>query len=500
VADGRYRIAIVAASPLASAGAEVAEAERLVESGRNVLLIRPAHGPTRSEAVNGVHRVEVRIPTSFDGKPAAPAKIARKAVLKGRSLRGKALSGTSGVWRPSDIASAIEPYLKAYSPDAVLFADGTAAKAVERLGSAASPLGSELASAPTKTVEPAPSLLIGANNNAGMGYAWARAAEKNLGIRARNIQKKPYAFAFGADIAADDKLWTDPIWQLGRLADTLDSVTHVLSESALAVHGRLNGGWLRGDLAELQRAGIEVGILFHGSDIRDPDLHAKLEKFSPFRDPAEGEDRSLTEALRKSTAEMREWLKDFEGPLFVSTPDLLDDVPRATWLPVVADLEQWTPGDRTPLEREVPVVVHAPSRPFLKGSDLIEPTLRDLESRGLIEYRRLEHIPHTEFTKVVQDADIVLDHFVIGNYGVVTCQAMAAGRVSIANISERVRERVPVEIPTIQADPDTLGAVIEGILDDRAKAQALASTGPDFVREYHDGRKAAEALRPFVTG
>lgn len=349
MADGRHRVAIVSASPQASAGPETAEARRLVDEGRNVLLLRPAHGSTKSAAVEGVHQIDVRIPTGFDGKAAAPAKVARKVVLKGRSLRGKALTNAPHIWSSGDIAAALEPYLKAYSPDAVLVTDATAAKAVSRLGFSGSPLADGVPeSLPTKVVDPAPSLLIGSNNNAGMGYAWARAVEDNLGIRARNIQKKPYAFAFGADIPADDKLWTDPVWQLTRLADTLDSVTHVLSESALAFHGRLNGGWLRGDLAELRRAGIEAAILFHGSDIRDPDLHARLEKFSPFADPAEGPDRELTEVLRKSTAEIREWLQGFDGPLFVST--------RTSWTtcrppPGSRSWRTWSSGRRDPASR-----------------------------------------------------------------------------------------------------------------------------------------------------
>ena len=504
MADGRTRIALVTASPAAAAGSATAEARRLVAEGWNVLLVRPAHGATTSTAVDGVHVLDVRIPTSFDGKPSPLAKSARKAVLKSRTLRGKALK-SDHIWTAGDIAAAVGPYLTAYAPDVVLAADAPAEKVAIRLGFAPVLLGSPaaqqaLADRPAKTVSPAPSLLVGSNNNAGMGYAWARSVEANLSIRARNIQKKPYAFDFGADIAADDKKWTDPVWQLDRLADTLDSVTHVLSESTLAVHGRLNGGWLRGDLDELRRAGIEVGVLFHGSDIRDPDLHIKLHPFSPFADPALESDRELTEALRASTASTREWLKTFDGPLFVSTPDLLDDLPEATWLPVVVDLERWTPGSRRPLEREVPVVVHAPSRPFLKGSDLIEPTLRGLEDRGLIEYRRLEHIPQHEFLGVVQDADIVLDHFVIGNYGVLTCQAMAAGRVSVANIAQRVRDRVPADIPTIQADPDTLGEVLEGILADRDRARDVAATGPGFVREFHDGRRSAAALEGWLRG
>jgi hypothetical protein len=243
---------------------------------------------------------------------------------------------------------------------------------------------------------------------------------------------------------------------------------------------------------------VRAGLLFHGSDIRSPDRHVELYRFSPFRAPATDADRQLTEVLRGKTAEMAKWVADFDGPVFVSTPDLIDDVPQATWLPVVVDLEQWTEGARPPLEREVPVVVHAPSRPFMKGSDLIEPTLRGLADKGLIEYRRLEHIPQAELVGVVQDADIVLDHFVIGNYGVMTCQAMAAGRISIANIDERVRGRVPADIPTIQADPDTLGEVIEGVLADRDAARAVAATGRAFVREFHDGRKSAEALASWL--
>ncbi|MBS2546857.1 hypothetical protein KGQ19_08240 [Catenulispora sp. NL8] len=497
-AAARSRAAVVSAAPAAAAEAARAEAERLLADGYSVLLLTPAFGKRKPDpSRGGVHVVEVRVGTSFDSAPGALGKIGRKAVLTTRNARGKALGNPAATWSAADIAAEIGPYLDAFAPDVVVACDKTAEKAVAKIGRAAVAPGK----AQSKAESPAqPSLLIGSNNNAGMGYAWARAVREHAGITARNIQKKSYAFAYGSDIKAEDKDWVDPLWGLARVADTLDTVTHVLSESGLAVFGRLNGGLLADDLPELRRAGIRSGLLFHGSDIRSPDRHIELYKFSPFRAPVSEEDQKLTEVLRGKTDEMAKWVAEFDGPVFVSTPDLIDDVPHATWLPVVVDLEQWTEGTRAPLEREVPVVVHAPSRPFMKGSDLIEPTLRDLESRGLIEYRRLEHIPQADLVGVVQDADIVLDHFVIGNYGVMTCQAMAAGRVSIANIDQRVRDRVPAEIPTIQADPDSLGEVIEGVLADRDKARAVAATGRAFVREFHDGRKSAEAIGPWLRG
>lgn len=494
----RHHALVISAAPAGTDKKAAAEADRLLAEGCSVLLIAPAFGKRRPQpSRGGVHVIAERMGTAFDGTGGTAGKLGRKAAVTSRNLRGKLLRKPYAVWGPKAVAEAIRPFVEALTPDVVVACDATAVKAAAHLG-LASVVGIGEVRLDAKPAPGKPSLLIGSNNNAGMGYAWARAFEANTGVTARNLQKKSYPFAYGSDIKAEDAEWVSPAWNLARLADTLDNVTHVLSESGLAVLGRINGGYLWDDLPELRRAGIEVALLFHGSDIRSPERHMELEKFSPFRDPATEEDRELTGVLSQKTAEMAKWLEDFDGQVFVSTPDLIDDVPRATWLPVVVDMEQWTPGTRIPLEREVPVVVHAPSRPFMKGSNLIEPTLRELEARGLIEYKRLEHIPQTELIKVIQDADIVLDHFVIGNYGVVTCQAMAAGRVTIANISERVRSRVPMEIPTIQADPDTLGAVIEGILADRAKAQSIAASGNAFVREYHDGRKSAEALASFV--
>ena len=42
--------------------------------------------------------------------------------------------------------------------------------------------------------------------------------------------------------------------------------------------------------------------------------------------------------------------------------------------------------------------------------------------------------------------------------------------------------------------------MIEGVLADRDKARAVAATGRAFVREFHDGRKSAEALEPWLRG
>ena len=84
----------------------------------------------------------------------------------------------------------------------------------------------------------------------------------------------------------------------------MDTVTHVLSESGLAVFGRLNGGLLADDLPELRRAGVRTALLFHGSDIRSPDRHIELYRGRPSATRPATQDRELTEVLRGKTAEM----------------------------------------------------------------------------------------------------------------------------------------------------------------------------------------------------
>jgi glycosyltransferase involved in cell wall biosynthesis len=338
-------------------------------------------------------------------------------------------------------------------------------------------------------------LSIGPTNMAGQGWAWGRAVERvypEVDVEVFTLQRE--TLNFPADVTVDPKDFAHSArWQLRWAQHLRTEATHVLMEAGRPVMGRLNGSTFAADVDPLRQAGIAVGLVFHGSEIRDPRRHAELYPWSPFRDPKD----ELTARLQRQLEELAPLVAAFDGPKFVSTPDLLDDVPGATWLPVVVDLDLWTPGDE-PLQRDRPLVVHAPSNRALKGTQLIEPVLAGLVDRGLVEYRRIEGVPPKDVPALMRSADIVLDHFGIGNYGVVTCEAMASGRISISHIHERVRARVPQPIPTLEATPDTLAAVIEKVLDDRDAARATAAEGPGFVRRWHDGRRSAAALAAFL--
>jgi glycosyltransferase involved in cell wall biosynthesis len=192
----------------------------------------------------------------------------------------------------------------------------------------------------------------------------------------------------------------------------------------------------------------------------------------------------------------------YEGHTYVSTLDLLDYAPRAEWCPGVVDVETWHTS-AVPLERRVPVVVHAPSKGPFKGSALIDPIMKELDRHGVVSYRRVERVQPHDMPAVYKDADIVIDQFTMALYGVAACEAMAAGRVVVSHVGEpvraRARELTGRDVPIIEATPATLVEVIEKILDDRDAARDLAAAGPIYVREHHDGRRSAAALSPFLT-
>ena len=181
----------------------------------------------------------------------------------------------------------------------------------------------------------------------------------------------------------------------------------------------------------------------------------------------------------------------------VSTPDLVEYLPGATWLPVVVDCEVWAPRVER-AEPTVPVVVHTPSRAAIKGSAFVDEALAPLVAEGLVEYRRIEGVPPNQMPGLLGEADIVLDQFAIASYGVLACQAMATGTTVIGHVSPQVRAAVEQAtgevVPIVEATPDTLEETLRALVAEPELRTVAAQAGPAFVRSVHDGKRSARIL------
>lgn len=275
----------------------------------------------------------------------------------------------------------------------------------------------------------------------------------------------------------------------------MQSTTHVLVESLVPLVGEPALARLEMDLRLLRDRNLTVGAAFHGSDIRDPERHAAEVPDSFFRLGDEAWRRSLATAARRR----REFVQATGLQAFVSTPDLMLDLPLAVWLPLVVDASLWR-ADRPPFDRSKPVFLHLPSRrkPAIKGTDIIDPVLRHLDRKGIIEYRSPEFAPHSLVPSLVRDADVVVEQILAGSYGVAAVEAMAAGRLVLGNVGNRTRALMDDDPPIVDVTPETLEEVSLQIARSPELFVRAAELGPLFVDRVHSGLRSARALLPFL--
>lgn len=345
------------------------------------------------------------------------------------------------------------------------------------------------------TREDRPTMLgIGPVNSAGQAWAWAAAVRRSFPrVHTEVVALINGVYDYPADVRVEKATFArDATWGLNLREHARENWTHALIEAGRPVFGSLSGSDSRSDIAALRAAGVKVGLVFHGSEIRDPAAHARTHPFSPFADPSDDYTARLQAVADRTLALARE----FDGPVFVSTPDQLDYLPGAIWLPVAIDLAEWPLHPRE--AREVPLVVHAPSNPVLKGTSAIEAALQPFVDAGRITYRRVSGLPPAEAASLVRQADIVIDQVLLGLYGVLTCEALASGAVVLGHLGDSLRARVPEPVPVIEATPADLGERLDDVL---GRLDALRETAPErraFVERVHDGRYAARALAEFL--
>jgi hypothetical protein len=341
-------------------------------------------------------------------------------------------------------------------------------------------------------------LLIGPANEVGQGYRWARAVERSFaGVDAVAVMGSGGGSGGRADLRVPQAVYLRSRAWHDAFEEALARRTHVLIESARPLLGRRYGSDAFAEAARLRAAGVAVAMIFHGSDIRPPARHAADEPWSPYRD------RQMPSALLGDQAERNLARLRRDGiPVFVTTPDLLAYVPEATWCPVVVSPADWQGGRSEPRAGRPLVVVHAPSSALIKGTHLIEPIVQRLAAEGLIEYRRVSGMPAAAMPGVYADADVFLDQFRIGGYGVAACEALASGRLVIGHVGAdtraRVREQTGFELPIVEATVDRLEVVLRAIAADPDAFAALRRAGPEYVDAVHDGRRSAQALAGFL--
>ena len=346
-------------------------------------------------------------------------------------------------------------------------------------------------------------ILLGATNSAGQANSWAMALRK-AGRNAQSLQivSDENGSWFNADRTINRSQWKTLDFRKQLFKEITSQNSGVLLESLRPIFA-LNQPSLftaeegLNDLIDLWRAGLKVAVVFHGSDIRDQLHHAKMDEFSPYRNPV---DPAKFEAVRIRADQTRlvaRKLNRHRIKHFVTTPDLLHELPDATWLPAVVDIEKFK--TTTSIKSSVgPLkVLFLPSNGWLKSEGLVTPALNDLEKTGVIKLVATGSVSNSQMPTLIESADVVIDRF-DGVVGVASIEAMAAKRLVIANVAPWIYNKAEVTPPVIHATPKTLAEKLKEIAGDNFNYQQITDAGFEYVSKWHDGKESATRLNHWL--
>ncbi|MGZ7031507.1 MAG: glycosyltransferase family 4 protein [Thermoanaerobaculia bacterium] len=327
---------------------------------------------------------------------------------------------------------------------------------------------------------------VGRNSAGQAGYA-VRALRK-LGHEAEMWEYGEPTFGFAVDRTIDISK-RDPrvFWDAFLEATTRFDIFHFHARRTFfpSQWGGVPPLW---DLPILRILGKKVFFTFHGSDCRIRSIHLEYNPWSYFNYSDIDADDDLTEKVLQI-------VRTYANEMFVVSVDYLPFIPEARVVPRLIDLSEWP--EQEPRQRDVPRILHVPSHRGTKGTDFIIDAVNQLKNRGLsFDFALLEGVPHQEARRAIQDADVVIDNVITGDYELVSLEAMASNRVTVANLQAAVLGAFP-DAPVFNVDPPSLVERLSELIRDRTLRESLAARGRAYVRTHHDAPVIANQLVDF---
>lgn len=234
------------------------------------------------------------------------------------------------------------------------------------------------------------------------------------------------------------------------------------------------------DLPLIKSRNKRIAYRFTGYDARLPSIVKPINKYSPFH---HGYEHLYDEAIQKK---YHAFLEEYVDQFIVQDPEMGQFAKNAKIVPRALDLSLWKP--HYPEPNECPLIVHAPSKPLIKGTKFVESAIEDLQKEGLnFSYKRIENYSHQAAIDLYKKADIIVDQILIGATGVLTLEGWALGKPVVVFLREDLFNEFysTSDLPVGNANPDTIKDVLRELLEDYQLRLELGKRGRALVEKYH---------------
>lgn len=243
------------------------------------------------------------------------------------------------------------------------------------------------------------------------------------------------------------------------------------------------------DLPLLRRLGKRACVEFWGSEARLPRVEAAR---NPFYVNAYQEDDAA------NARRLERWSELTGGVAVMSDHSLHAHL--LPFFPVIhvvgqrVDTRALAPAFPAPDARR-PVLVHAPSQLEAKGTRFVRLAVERLRGKGLdFEYLEVHGCAQEEAVRAYRRADLVVDQLCMGSHGVFAAEAMALGKPVVCWILPELGPTYPRGFPLINANPETVEAVLEEWLQCPERRHARGVQSREYAERVHDCREVARRL------
>lgn len=217
-----------------------------------------------------------------------------------------------------------------------------------------------------------------------------------------------------------------------------------------------------------EQARIHNPYVYTGDSPPNEEIHEKLMKITPY----------IKDAIVQDY-EVYDYVKDYYEKVHV--------------LPIAIDLNFFQPSYPS-LEKKRPVLLHAPTNREFKGTIHVEEAIEKLKKDYDFDYVIVEKMNHEEAINLYKDADIIIDQFLCGSYGLFSVEGMALGKPVLAYIRPDLAAKFPSNLPIVNSNPDTLYDNVKFLLDHPELRQELGIKGRKYVENVHSHEVVVEKL------
>lgn len=252
-------------------------------------------------------------------------------------------------------------------------------------------------------------------------------------------------------------------------------------------------GW---DLRYFKKRGKVIAVTFQGSDARQADYCLEHHDIT-FYTPEDVEAQRANDRFKRRRIEFYAKNADL---IYSTNPDLLAVLPEnARFRPYTKlQIQDWVPV-YSDYEKKQTVIIHAPTKQKVKGTQFVLDAVNRLKSEGYdIDFRLLQNIPNKQVIDFYREADLVIDQLMVGWFGGFAVECMALGKPVMAYLREEdlkyIPEQMRREMPVINVNADTIYSVLKRTLDNKSQLADTARAGRAFCEKWMNSEKIAAEI------